>query len=284
MQAWSSCIRAHSFLKPRSLSGSLQRLFLHRYSTTPPEQEQESSVPSKRQLQAHALQSAVPMVGFGVVDCIVMTQVGSTMDAVLGASLGISSITAAAIGLFCSDSCGVLFGGTIESVAGKLGLPSAQLSAEQLELPEVRKAGTMGRLFGVQIGVLLGSTTLLFQGSSKSKETSPDVASTQLTASKSTQGAALQEVISSSDLVVFSKPGCPFCKEAEEMLLKESIEFKKVPIEPYKSELKAKTGKTSAPSVWIRGEYVGGCNDGTKPWHGVRPMLASGKLKEMLNL
>lgn len=227
------------------------------------------------------------MVGFGFVDCVVMTQVGSTMDAMLGATLGISSITAAAIGLFCSDSCGVLFGGTIETFAGKLGLPSAGLSAHQLELPEVRKSGTIGRLFGVQIGVLLGSTTLLFQGSSsksKSKETSPDVASTQLTAPKSTQGAAVKEVISSSDLVVFSRPGCPFCKAAEEALLEEGIEFKKVPIAPYKSELQAMTGKTSAPSVWIRGEYVGGCSDGTKPWHGVKPMLASGKLKEMLNI
>ena len=39
------------------------------------------------------------------------------MDAVLGATLGISSITAAAIGLFCSDSCGVLFGSTAEEVS-----------------------------------------------------------------------------------------------------------------------------------------------------------------------
>lgn len=73
-----------------------------------------SGTPSPQQFRAHALQNAVPMIGFGVVDCVVMTQVGSTMDAVLGATLGISSITAAAIGLFCSDSCGVLFGGTIE--------------------------------------------------------------------------------------------------------------------------------------------------------------------------
>ena len=69
-----------------------------------------SSRPENWQLRAHALRSAVPMVGFGLVDCLVMTQVGSTLELMLGASLGISSITAAAIGLFCSDSCGVLFG------------------------------------------------------------------------------------------------------------------------------------------------------------------------------
>ena len=38
----------------------------------------------------------------------------------------------------------------------------------------------------------------------------------------------------------------------------------------------------SAPSVWIKGEYVGGCNDGTKPWHGVLPLLSNGKFKQML--
>ena len=46
-----------------------------------------SKAPSSQQFRAHALQNAVPMVGFGVVDCVVMTQVGSTMDAVLGATL-----------------------------------------------------------------------------------------------------------------------------------------------------------------------------------------------------
>ena len=46
--------------------------------------------------------------------------------------------------------------------------------------------------------------------------------------------------------------------------------------------MKSKTGKSSAPSVWIKGEYVGGCNDGTKPWHGVLPLLSNGKFKQML--
>ena len=46
----------------------------------------------------------------------------------------------------------------------------------------------------------------------------------------------------------------------------------------YADELLRRTGRSSAPSVWVRGEYVGGCDDGTEPWHGVVPMLASGKL------
>jgi len=60
------------------------------------------------------------------------------------------------------------------------------------------------------------------------------------------------------------------------------IKYKKIAIAEYKPELKERTGKTSAPSVWIKGTYVGGCNDGTEPWHGVVPMLKNGKFKEML--
>mmetsp|Transcript_36798 Transcript_36798/g.70777 ORF Transcript_36798/g.70777 Transcript_36798/m.70777 type:complete len:198 (+) Transcript_36798:109-702(+) len=130
-------------------------------------QEKTVANPSKQQLQIHALASGVPMVGFGIVDCVVMTQVGSTMDAVLGASLGISSITAAAIGLFCSDSCGVLFGGQIESLAQRMGLPRPGLTTEQLEMPASQRAATLGRLFGVQLGVLIGSISLLFAPSPK---------------------------------------------------------------------------------------------------------------------
>uniref|UniRef100_A0A7S3GTW1 Uncharacterized protein n=1 Tax=Spumella elongata TaxID=89044 RepID=A0A7S3GTW1_9STRA len=105
-----------------------------------------------------------------------MTQVGSTIDSVLGQSLGISAITAATIGLFCSDSCGVLFGGTIENFAQKMGLPSAGLSGKQLELQQVKKWGTLGRLIGVQCGVLLGATTLLLQKSDKNKEEQKEAA------------------------------------------------------------------------------------------------------------
>ena len=57
-------------------------------------------------------------------------------------------------GLMCS-------GGTIESFASKLGLPSANLDVEQLESGEAKRAATLGRLLGVQLGVLLGSTTRL---------------------------------------------------------------------------------------------------------------------------
>eukprot|EP00929_Paragymnodinium_shiwhaense_P020926 TRINITY_DN13794_c0_g1_i1.p1 TRINITY_DN13794_c0_g1~~TRINITY_DN13794_c0_g1_i1.p1 ORF type:complete len:175 (+),score=50.92 TRINITY_DN13794_c0_g1_i1:70-594(+) len=145
-------------------------------SPNPPASEETSTTseePTRQQLVAHAVQNGVPMVGFGIVDCIVMTQVGSAIEVSLGASLGLAPIQAAAIGLFCSDSCGVLFGGTIESFAGRMGLPQANLSSEQLQGAKARRAATLGRLFGVQLGVILGSLSLLFkrkEPASKQKE------------------------------------------------------------------------------------------------------------------
>ncbi|CAJ1370647.1 unnamed protein product [Effrenium voratum] len=210
----------------------------------------KSGDPSTRQLRIHALQNAVPMIGFGIVDCVVMTQVGSTMDTVLGASLGISSITAAAIGLFCSDSCGVLFGGTIESFAGKLGLPAAHLTVEQLETPAAKKFATMGRLLGVQLGVLLGSTTLLFQTSNpKVQEPVP--------AERLTKKPDIGELTKASDVVIFAVPGCPVCQAAHDALLSSGLCFSAAPWEHHKAELQKATGSTSSPSVWVRGEYVG---------------------------
>jgi glutaredoxin len=92
----------------------------------------------------------------------------------------------------------------------------------------------------------------------------------------------LQAEIDAEDVVMFSLDGCPFCKKAEEALADANIKFKRVEIGPFKAALKDKTGKTSAPSTWVKGTYVGGCNDGVESWHGVIPMLASGKMSEML--
>eukprot|EP00308_Calcidiscus_leptoporus_P003359 CAMPEP_0119354472 /NCGR_PEP_ID=MMETSP1334-20130426/3469_1 /TAXON_ID=127549 /ORGANISM="Calcidiscus leptoporus, Strain RCC1130" /LENGTH=97 /DNA_ID=CAMNT_0007368037 /DNA_START=15 /DNA_END=308 /DNA_ORIENTATION=+ len=92
----------------------------------------------------------------------------------------------------------------------------------------------------------------------------------------------VEALIGTHNVVFFDSPSCPYCRKAEAALRQADIEFTKVPIDPYRAALKDMTGKTSAPSVWIKGTYVGGCNDGTEPWHGVLPMLANGKFKEFL--
>ena len=48
----------------------------------------------------------------------------------------------------------------------------------------------------------------------------------------------------------------------------------------FRSELASLTGRTSVPSIWIGGEFVGGFNDGGLG--GLAPLYRSGKLRSML--
>ncbi|KAK3243156.1 hypothetical protein CYMTET_47175 [Cymbomonas tetramitiformis] len=45
------------------------------------------------------------------------------------------------------------------------------------------------------------------------------------------------------------------------------------------TELAKLTGRTSVPNIWIGGENIGGCNDGSP---GLMPLVNEGKLEEKL--
>ena len=66
---------------------------------------------------------------------------------------------------------------------------------------------------------------------------------------------SVNEEIASADVVFFDMPGCPFCADAERALNDKGIASKNVNIVAYRPALREKTGKTSAPSVWIKGTY-----------------------------
>eukprot|EP00916_Digyalum_oweni_P006234 GHVL01010785.1.p1 GENE.GHVL01010785.1~~GHVL01010785.1.p1 ORF type:complete len:347 (+),score=46.94 GHVL01010785.1:86-1126(+) len=117
--------------------------------------------PNSTQLWSHFRNCAVPMLGFGFMDNLVMIQAGDFIDTTLGVTFGLSTITAAAFGQVFSDVSGVCFGGTIEALAGRLGLACAYLTAAQTKLQKVRLVGTLGRIVGVIIGCLLGMSSLL---------------------------------------------------------------------------------------------------------------------------
>ena len=89
------------------------------------------------------------------------------------------------------------------------------------------------------------------------------------------------EVIASAPVVVFAASWCPFCKQAKDALKEAGIEFKDVEVtDAQKAELREWTGKTSVPQVFVKGQFIGGCNDGGLG--GTVPLLKSGKLQEML--
>lgn len=118
--------------------------------------------PSRKQLRALFVSSAIPMIGFGFMDQTVMLQAGHAIDLTIGVTFGLSTLTAAAFGQVCSDAAGVLFGGTLDNLAKAAGLPRSGLTSVQRALPVVKRVKLAGNLIGVMTGCCLGLLNLLF--------------------------------------------------------------------------------------------------------------------------
>ena len=102
------------------------------------------------------------MVGFGIMDNLVMIQAGEAIDASFGVIFSLSTLTAAGFGQCFSDVAGVTCGGVVDSAVAKLNLPNHGLSALQQDLKISRVYRTAGGSVGVVIGCLLGMSCLLF--------------------------------------------------------------------------------------------------------------------------
>ena len=96
--------------------------------------------------------------------------------------------------------------------------------------------------------------------------------------------ATLDASIREGGVVVFAFSNCPFCKSAKELLDAKGADYKWVLIEEredgaaMRARLGARTGRTSVPSVWIGGDFVGGLNDGP----GLATLDKQGVLDERL--
>ncbi|KAK9839855.1 hypothetical protein WJX81_006437 [Elliptochloris bilobata] len=96
----------------------------------------------------------------------------------------------------------------------------------------------------------------------------------------------LQSYIEDNKVVVFSWTACPFCKKAKALLKDVGADFTAVELDLMGSEgsaLRAELGKltqrTSMPNIFIRGQGVGGCNDGP----GVMTLHNKGELVPLLH-
>ena len=69
---------------------------------------------------------------------------------------------------------------------------------------------------------------------------------------------------------MYSFTTCPFCRKAKDYLDRESIPYRAIELDELdgnegneiRAELGRMTKRTSVPSIFIGGEYIGGCNDG----------------------
>jgi len=123
--------------------------------------------PRMKQLCIHGLNCAIPMIGFGFMDNLVMIQAGDAIDNTIGVAMCLSTLTAAAFGQVVSDASGVCFGGFIDAMAGKLGLPMSTLTLDQRNTRFVRFFSTAAAASGVILGCLLGMTCLFFMDTDK---------------------------------------------------------------------------------------------------------------------
>jgi hypothetical protein len=121
-----------------------------------------ATTPTPRQLTILAVMSAVPMIGFGFVDNLIMIVAGETIEHHFGLSLGITTLAAAGLGNALSDVAGIFLSGSIEAGSGKLGIPDPALNKKQAASRSARLVTTGAGAFGIFFGCIIGMFPLLF--------------------------------------------------------------------------------------------------------------------------
>lgn len=69
-----------------------------------------------------------------------------------------------------------------------------------------------------------------------------------------------------SAITVFSKPGCPFCARAKQLLLDKGMRYEEVILgqDATSVSLKAVSGRTTVPQIFIDGRHIGGSDELTE--------------------
>eukprot|EP00440_Ansanella_granifera_P026284 gb/GFBE01028547.1/.p1 GENE.gb/GFBE01028547.1/~~gb/GFBE01028547.1/.p1 ORF type:complete len:478 (+),score=76.33 gb/GFBE01028547.1/:1-1434(+) len=137
-----------------------------RFLSAAPSAPSEDEVPlaaTRGQLVRLGLVSAIPFVGFGFMDNVIMIVAGDAIDASIGVKLGVSTMAAAGLGNTLSDCVGLFTGDYIEGLCKKAGIREPKLTEQQLESREVKWTKSGSSLFGLAFGCLLGMFPLAIQ-------------------------------------------------------------------------------------------------------------------------
>ncbi|KAF4533553.1 hypothetical protein B566_EDAN001038 [Ephemera danica] len=117
--------------------------------------------PTRKELTLLGLHNALPFVGFGFLDNLIMILAGDYIDLTLGLTLGISTMAAAALGNTISDIAGIGSAWYIENLVTKIGFKPPSINPILLNMKTCRRVANLGRALGVCIGCLLGMLPLL---------------------------------------------------------------------------------------------------------------------------
>merc|ERR1719343_510517 len=97
------------------------------------------TAPTPAQLKQLAAASALPFLGFGILDNAIMIVFGDFIDLTLCTTFGFSTMAAAALGNTVSDGFGVFSGGLVEDLAIKAGFEAPPLSRAQQAMTSTKK-------------------------------------------------------------------------------------------------------------------------------------------------
>ncbi|MFN3228602.1 MAG: glutaredoxin 3 [Asticcacaulis sp.] len=65
-------------------------------------------------------------------------------------------------------------------------------------------------------------------------------------------------------VVVYSKPGCPYCIKAKALLTQKGVTFQEIVASEdptLRAEMTARSGRNTFPQIFIGETHVGGCDD-----------------------
>ncbi|RWS29161.1 Transmembrane protein 65-like protein [Leptotrombidium deliense] len=136
------------------------------------EKNTSTDPPDFKQLRLIFFLQALPFIGFGFLDNLIMIIAGDYIDATIGVTLGISTMAAAGLGNAVSDVAGIGSAWYIETIAGRIGSQYPKLSEVQSEMPRTRWCVQLARAFGITFGCILGMFPLLFLPGKKSERNS----------------------------------------------------------------------------------------------------------------
>jgi len=96
----------------------------------------------------------------------------------------------------------------------------------------------------------------------------------------------IDNFVSENDVLMFSFTTCPFCIKAKATLDEKGAKYTVVELDQdpdgkaIRAEMGDMLGRTSVPAIWIKGTFIGGCNDG--PMGGINTLNSSNQLDGML--
>ena len=117
------------------------------------------------------VQSTLPMVGFGFMDQTIMVHAGNAIDCTIGVSLGLSTLSAAAVGQIVANTGALVFGESAHRFFNYFeAMKPIHLTVTQQGLPVVKRARFAGTFFGIILGCVLGLVNLCFIDTQRSSD------------------------------------------------------------------------------------------------------------------